>query len=120
MTYLTRKLDELVAVPPGVVTVMRPDVAPLGTVALICEPETTLYVVAAVPLNATRDAPVRLEPLIVTRVPALPWFGENELIVGALAGGAVTAKIAALVALPPGVVTEIGPLAASEGTVAVI
>jgi hypothetical protein len=107
-------------VPPGVVTLIFPVVAPLGTVALICDPDVTLNDTAAVPLNATRVAPVKLEPLIVTRVPMLPWFGEKELIVGAGAGGAVTVKLAELVAVPPGVVTEIGPLAAPDGTVALI
>jgi hypothetical protein len=58
-------------VPPGVVTVIFPVVAPVGTVAVICDPELTLYC-AVFPLKATPVAPVKFEPLIVTRVPTLP------------------------------------------------
>ena len=60
--------------PPGVVTVIGPLVAPLGTVAVTCVSETTVNV-AAVPLNVTAVAPVRPEPPIVTLVPACPLVG---------------------------------------------
>ncbi|MBZ5598222.1 MAG: hypothetical protein LAN83_07860 [Acidobacteriia bacterium] len=43
----------------GVVTLTAPVVAPVGTVVLISEPMTTVKV-AAVPLNVTLVAPVRL------------------------------------------------------------
>jgi hypothetical protein len=39
---VTVKLLLLVAVPPGVVTLIGPLPAPTGTVALICDAETTL------------------------------------------------------------------------------
>jgi hypothetical protein len=59
----------LLAVPEGVVTVMGPLVAPVGTVAVICVPELTVNDDAAVPLNATPVAPVKPVPVIVTDVP---------------------------------------------------
>src|SRR5712691_6614438 len=115
---VTVKLVALVAVPPGVVTLIAPLVAPLGTVAVICVSELTLKEAAA-PLKATAVASVKWDPLIVTPVPTGPLAGLNELIVGA-EGAAVTVKLVALVAVPPGVVTLIAPLVAPLGTVAVI
>ena len=61
---------------PGVVTVMRPVVAPAGTVVVIV-PEGSTVKVAATPLNETAVAPVK--PVIVTPVPAGPKIGENGL-----------------------------------------
>jgi len=55
----------LVAVPPGVVTLSGPVVAPAGTVAWIAVSEVTAKL-APRPLNATAVAPVKLVPLIVT------------------------------------------------------
>ena len=49
---LTRKVLMLVAVPPGVVTLTGPVVAPDGTVAVICVDELTVKS-AVVPLNLT-------------------------------------------------------------------
>ena len=57
-----------------VVTLTVPVVAPLGTVALISELETTVNV-AAVPLKLTLLAPVRLVPRILTVAPTLPEVG---------------------------------------------
>ena len=71
---------ELVAVPPEVVTVIAPLVAPLGTVAVTWA-ELPPVTVAEVPLNETL-APLRLVPLIVTEVPTGPLCGEKPLIVG--------------------------------------
>src|SRR5438093_1494124 len=93
-----------------------PVVAPLGTVAVICVSEFTAKEAAA-PLNATAVAPVKCEPLIVTPAPTGPLAGLNELIIGA-EGATVTVKLVALVAVPPGVVTLIGPVVAPLGTVA--
>ena len=95
-------------------TVIGPLLAPLGTVAITAPDETVKL--AFVPLNATEVAPARLVPLIVTDVPALPEAGVNELIVGA----PITVKLAALVAIPPGVVTDTLPDVAPAGTVATI
>ena len=70
---------------------------------------------AALPLNVTALAPVKFVPLIVTLVPAGPLAGAKLVIVGALA---LTVKLAALVAVPAGVVTLTGPVVAPAGTVA--
>ncbi len=102
------------AVPAGVVTAIFPVVAPAGTVAVILIGVLTVTVVAAVPLNVTVDAPVKLAPLIVTLVPITPLAGVKLVIRGA------TVKLVALVAVPPGVVTAIGPVVALPGTVIVI
>ena len=76
------KSPELVAVPAGVVTLIFPVVAPVGTVVLICVLDTTVNV-AAVPLNFTLVAPVKLVPVTVTAVPTGPLVGANDVIVGA-------------------------------------
>jgi hypothetical protein len=71
----------LVAVPPGVVTRIRPEVALAGTVAVICVAEFTVNVAARL-LNVTAVAPVKFVPVIVTTVPGGPAVGANEVIVG--------------------------------------
>lgn len=53
-------------------------------------------------------------PVMTTLVPAGPLVGLNDVIVG------TTRKFTELVAVPPGVVTAIGPVVAAGGTVAVI
>src|SRR5947208_1252001 len=112
---ITVKLAALLAVPPGVVTLIGPLVAPAGTVAVIAVAEPTVKL-ALVPLNSTALAPVKLVPLIVTLVPTGPLLGVKLEIVG----GLMTVKLAALLAVPSEVVTLIGPLVAPAGTVAVI
>ena len=69
---------------------------------------------AALPLNVTAVAPVKFAPLIVTLVPTGPLAGVKLVIVG----GGTTVKLVALVAVPPGVVTLSGPVAAPADTVA--
>src|SRR5437764_458852 len=96
---------------------MGPVVAPAGTFAVTWIAESTVKVVAAVPWKVTAEAPVRFVPAIVTLVPIGPLGGEKPLIVGA---GTITSKLPALVAVPPGVVTEIVPSVAPGGTVAVM
>src|SRR5437660_5902393 len=103
----------LVAVPPGVVTLSGPVVAPAGTVARIAVSEVTVKV-ALTPLNDTDVAPVKFVPLIVTLVPTGPLVGVKLAIVG----GLTTVNELALVAVPPGVVTLSGPVVAPAGTVA--
>jgi hypothetical protein len=115
---VTVKLAELVAVPPGVVTLIAPVDAPLGTAAVIDVAELTVKL-ALVPLNFTAVVPVRFVPLIVTDVPTVPLAGENDETVGACVA-AVTLKLDALVAEPPGVVTLIGPDDTPDGTAATI
>ena len=74
--------------------------------------------------------PVKPKPVIATLVPTGPWVGVKVI----LAGGkvvvvlvvvvvvvvALTVKLAAEVAVPLGVSTEIGPVVAPAGTVALI
>jgi hypothetical protein len=115
---VTVKFDELVAVPPGVVTLILPVCAPEGTTAVIWVSELTVKVVALVFLNFTSVAPVRLVPVMITEVPTGPVIGTKEVIVGA--GTVVTVKFPGLVAVPSGVVTLILPVVAPFGTVAVI
>src|SRR5204863_7014979 len=105
-----------VAVRPGVVTEMPPLAAAEGTVAVICVSASTVNEAEALLKKLTELAPVRCEPVIVTEVPTGPNVGEIPLITGA---DALTVKSVELVAVPPSVVTEIRPVAAPEGTVAV-
>jgi hypothetical protein len=124
-TVLTVKFTALVAVPPGVVTVILPVVAPVGTVAVICVAEFTVNVVALVVLNFTElvvkvaplTVPLKFVPVIVTDVPIGPKAGVNEVIVGA--GAVATVKLVALVFCPATVYTWIGPVVAPAGTTAV-
>ena len=69
---------------------------------------------AAAPLNLTAEAAVKPEPVIATAVPTLPWIGANPLITGTMPNEA------ALVAVPSGVVTVIGPGEPITGTVALM
>jgi hypothetical protein len=108
---ITVKLDALVAVPPTVVTLIGPVVAPAGTAVEIVVAEVTENA-AAVPLNATAVAPVKSVPVTVTLVPAGPLVGVNPEI----DGPTTTVKLAALVAVPAGVVTLNGPVVAPDGT----
>lgn len=105
----------LVAFPEGVVTEIGPLFAPLGTVAVICVAELTINAALLLP-NMTLVVPVKLVPLIVTCVPTGPLGGLKLLIVGA----ATTVKFVLLTAIPPGVVTEVGPVVAFGGTLATI
>lgn len=118
---LTVKSVVLVAVPPGVVTVIFPVVAPVGTVAVICVAEFTVNV-AVTPLNLTevvvKPVPLKFVPVITTVLPTGPKVGVNEVIVGR--GAAFTVKLVALIPVPLEVVTLIGPLVAPVGTVVTI
>ena len=88
-----------------------PVFAAAGTVAVIFVPESTVNV-AATPLNLTAVAPVKLVPLMVTTVAGLPLVGVKLVITGR------TTKLVALVTVPAAVVSEIGPVVAPVGTVA--
>jgi len=109
----TVKLLAVVAVPPGVVTLSGPVVAPAGTVAWIAVSEATVKLALA-PLNATDVAPVKFAPLIVTLLPTCPPAGVKLAIIG----GGTTVNEALLVAVPAGVVTLSCPVVADAGTVA--
>ena len=106
----------LVPVPVAVVTLISPLVAPPGTVALICASLATLNVVAAVPLNFTALAPEKPLPLMEMLAPTRPEAGEKLVT----AGGTPTMKFVPLVPVPVAVVTEIVPVVALVGTVAVM
>jgi hypothetical protein len=109
----TMKLFVLVPVPNAVVTLIRPDVAPVGTVAVICVGVGRPTDVAFVLLKRTWVAPQRFVPVIVTSVvPAVPNVGLNPVTVGAPA--CVTSN--ALVALPSPLVTWTLPSVALHGT----
>ena len=69
--------------------------------------------------SLTAVAPVRFVPVRVTLDPTAPLPGLKLLSVGA-GGGAVTVKLAVLVAVPPGVVMLQVPEPAPAGTVAAI
>ena len=73
----------LVAIPVGVVTLIVPVVAAKGNVAVICEALFTTKA-AAVPLNETAVAPVKLLPEITTDgvVPTHALLGLNPVIAG--------------------------------------
>jgi len=58
----------------GMVTSTVPVVAPVGTVVVISDSETTVKV-AALPLKLTLVAPVRSVPRILTAAPTLPEVG---------------------------------------------
>jgi hypothetical protein len=73
----------LTTVPPGVVTLILPVEAPTGTVTPICVAEISLKL-ALTPLNSTEVTPVKLVPVMATRVPTVPPVGEKVMIVGAV------------------------------------
>ena len=81
------KLDPLVAVPPGVITLTVP-VVPEATTAVICVAELTVNDVAAVFPNVTltaEDAKLVAEkfvPVMITEVVFPPTTGEKEVIAG--------------------------------------
>src|SRR5947207_9752636 len=86
----TVKLAALLAVPPGVVTLIGPLVAPAGTVVVIAVAEFTVKLALTL-LNSTAVAPLKLVPLIVTLVPTGPLLGVKLVIVGGLVIETVTA-----------------------------
>ena len=69
---------------------------------------------AVTELKVTEVAPVRFVPLIVTLVPTDPLVGERPVMVG----GLTTVNALELVAVPPAVVTLIGPVVVPADTVA--
>src|SRR5207245_329688 len=106
--------EVLVAVPAGVVTDIGPLVAVLGTVALIELRDVIVKDDASTPPNFTEVVPIKPLPLIYTCVPDVPEIGVNDVIFGK------TVKLVALVPVPAVVVTDIGPVSAVLGTVALI
>jgi hypothetical protein len=114
MRGATTKLVALVPVPPGdVVTVIGPVVALAGTMAVISVLETA-ETAALMPLKRTDAPATKLAPAITTLEPGVPVGGVKPVIRGG------TVKVAALAAVPMGVVTLIGPVVALAGTTALI
>src|SRR5437762_2473794 len=79
---VTVKLLELVPVPPAVVTLIVPVVAPLGTVAVICVSEFTVKDEASVPVDLANEAPVKWPPVMTALVPTGPLVGEKLVMEG--------------------------------------
>jgi hypothetical protein len=111
------KSSKLVATPPGVVTEVGPVLACAGTTVSIWRSEITSNVAGSL-ANATDEALVNPVPVIVTGVPTGPLNGRNDKIVGV--GEEVTVKSSNDAPVPAPSVTEIGPVVAPVGTVAVI
>ena len=112
----TGKFEELVPVPPTVVTEIGPVIAPAGTVAVIWVAEFTVKLVAFVVLNLTTVAPVKSLPDNTTVDPIPSDVGVKDEIVG----GGTTVKLEELVPIPEGVITSIFPDVAPAGTDTVI
>src|SRR5436190_933670 len=71
----TVKLVVLVPDPPGLVTVILPVMAVVGTVALMELQETTTGAPADTPPKLTSVTESRAVPLMVTSVPVVPLLG---------------------------------------------
>src|ERR1041384_3704562 len=69
------------AVPLGVVTLMKPDPALVGTVAAICSAVSTVNDAFA-PLKVTADAVAELVPVMTTVLEAEPLVGEKPKMAG--------------------------------------
>jgi hypothetical protein len=69
------------------------------------------------PLNLTAVAVERFVPPMVTQVPTGPVDGPKPDTTGCKS---LTVKLLVVVAVPPGVVTDTGPVVAPVGTVAVM
>jgi hypothetical protein len=93
---------------------MLPLVVLAATTAVICVALLTTKLDAALPLNATAVAPLKLVPVITTEVPVGPFPGLKLEI----AGGATTVKLLVEVAVPSGVVTLMVPVVVPLATVA--
>ena len=109
----TASVPALVAVPPAVVAVIVPELAPAGTVSRSWSAERRVKE-AAVPLTFTEVTVPKPVPSTTTGLPAAAIPGLKPVIVG------TTMKFVALVAVPPAVTTESFPIVALAGTVAVI
>ncbi len=76
--------DTPLLLPADVLTTTVPEEAPAGTTATMTD-DVQLLTAATVPLNVTVPVPCvapKLDPLIVTSDPALPWVGVSDEIDG--------------------------------------
>lgn len=84
---VTVKFEDDTTDPAGVVTVIGPEVAPVGTLAVKDKPVVaTVGAAAATPLNFTPVAPNRFVPVIVTVAPTKPEVGVNGAVAENVAG----------------------------------
>jgi hypothetical protein len=83
---VTVKAPVLVAVPPGVASVMSPEVAPAGTTNVLVAASTTVKSATATPFRVMAVAPINAVPVKVTVVPTGPLPGVKLVIAGANTG----------------------------------
>src|SRR5438445_2008889 len=95
-SFTTVKTLELVAVPPGVVTLRDRQSTRLNSIHANISYATTFKNKPLTPLNVTAVAPVKFVPVIVTMVPTGPLVGVKLLIVGGLTTVTLTAEVAVL------------------------
>jgi len=112
LSYGTGNRSRLVAAPPGVVIKMCPVAAPVGTMAVICEPEFTVKL-ALTPPKVTTVVPRKPPPVRVTWVPGGPLVGVELVMMG------TTLKIVLLVSVPELEVTVTWLVGPSAGTTAI-
>ena len=104
------------AFPAGFETRTFPLVALDGTIARIFVSESIMKLGEATALKVTFVAQVNSVPRIVTSIPRGPLVGEKNVMVG----GGITVKSSAPTPVPNELVTEMGPVVAPAGTMAVI
>jgi hypothetical protein len=108
----TEKTRVLLAVPPELVTMTLPLVAPAGTETRIPVGVQLGIDVAFTPLKLTDPlSPPRLEPAMKTKEPNKPEFGDKSVITGG------TVNNTPLLVTPPAAVTTMLPVLAPLGTV---
>jgi hypothetical protein len=115
----TANIVREVAVPAGVTTLISPPLIPDGTTAVICVALTTVKLLTGVVPMRTAVAPVKFVPVMVSVAPGSAESGVKLVIVGA-GVGIITVKFDNDAPVPLGVTTVIAPVAAPDGTVAVI
>jgi len=113
LTFGTTR-NKVEAVPPGVVSLKLPLRAVAGTTTSTSRAVLETIVAGALPANTAWLVSPRPLPKIFTVAPASPLLGAEDVIVG------LTVNSPALVAAPPLVLTVMGPLLASVGTVTLI
>jgi hypothetical protein len=111
----TLKLDPVAIVIPFTVIDIGPETAPAGTLVAILDVVDVLTE-ANVPLNEIEGVVMKFVPVIVTAVPTAPLAGLKPVTVGV----GNTVKLVALEIVTPLTVTEILPVVAPTGTLAVM
>jgi hypothetical protein len=118
---ITVNVPEEVAVTPPTVTVITPDIAPLGTVTTSCVAVADTTVATTPPIVTVLDAAVVLKfvPVITIVEPSDPLLVKLVMVGDELADAVVTVKSADDVPACPFTVTVILPVLTPEGTVTV-